>query len=173
LTAVSETVDQADSQLVELARGGDMDAWGALVDRYSAYVHAIAVRGFGLQERDADEVFQEVFRRLHADLGAVRGELRGPVGAVTRSLCLRRRGVSAPDPSMAVVLLQIEAAMDVRGALGQLDDPGRELLRRFFVSNQSYRTIADDLDLPITAIPPQIAHALDDLCDLLAAEGDE
>jgi DNA-directed RNA polymerase specialized sigma24 family protein len=115
-------------------------------------------------------VFQEVFRRLYLDLGAVRGELRGPVGAVTRSLCLRRRTVSAPDPSTAVVLLQIEAAMDVHGALGLLEDPGRDLLRRFFVSNQSYRTIADELELPITAIPPQIAHALDDLCDLLAAE---
>jgi DNA-directed RNA polymerase specialized sigma24 family protein len=172
VTAISQTLDQTDTQLVELARGGDMDAWGALVDRYSSYVHAIAVRGFGLHDRDADEVFQEVFRRLYADLGAIRGELRGPVGAATRTLCLRRRTAAAPEPSTAVVLLQIEAAMDVHGALGLLDDPGRDLLRRFFVWNQSYRTIADELDLPITAVPAHVAHALDDLCDLLAAERD-
>ena len=171
MTIVSQTADRSDARLVVLARGGDMEAWGALVDRYSPYVHAIAVRGFGLQERDADDVFQEVSRRLYSDLGACRGELRVLVGRAARSLCLDRCSTEV-EPARAVVLLQIEAAIDVHEALGMVDDPGRELLRRFFVHNDTYRAIANDLDLPVTAIPGEVANALDDLCDLLAAESE-
>jgi DNA-directed RNA polymerase specialized sigma24 family protein len=172
VTVVSQTADRTDAQLVELARAGDIEAWGALVDRYSPYVHAIAVRAFGLQDCDADEISQDVFGRLYADLGAIRGELSGPVATATRTLCLERRGDATLEPASAVVLLRIEAAMDVHGAVGLLDDPGRELLYRFFVSNESYRTIAEELDLPVTALPRQIASALDDFCDLLARESD-
>jgi RNA polymerase sigma-70 factor (ECF subfamily) len=172
VTAVSQVTDHTDAQLVELARAGDTAAWGALVDRYSSYVHAIAVRAFGLRRGEADEVFQEVFRRLYADLGSLRGELRGPVGRATRSLCLDRCSDAALVHSTAVALLRIEAAMDVHAALGSLDEAGSDLLYRFFVLNHSYRAIADDLGVSATALPGRIASALDDLCELLAAERD-
>lgn len=80
MTTASHVADRTDAELAELARGGDPEAWGALVDR------------------------------------------------------------------------------------GLLDGPGRDLLRRFFVSNQSYRTIAEELDVPVAALPTRIAWALDDLC---------
>jgi DNA-directed RNA polymerase specialized sigma24 family protein len=171
-SVLNDVADRTDGELVQLARGGDTDAWAALVDRYSPYVHAIAVRAFGLPDRDADDVFQEVFRRLYADLGALRGELRVSVGQAARTLCLARRPDETLEPSIAVDLLEIEAAMDVHGALGALEDPGRDALHRFFVRNQSYRTIGEELDLSVTTLPSRIACALDDLCYLLAAERD-
>jgi DNA-directed RNA polymerase specialized sigma24 family protein len=164
------TVDPSDAELAKLARDGDLDAWAVIVDRYAPYVHAIAVRAYGLPELEADEVFQEVFRRLYGDLASHPGELRGPVGRLARVLCLERRAGATLVPSEAVVLLQIEAAMDVQGALGSIERPGRDLLRRFFVRNETYRAIADDLDLPVTAIPGRIAQALDDLCGAIASE---
>ena len=171
MTTLSQVADRTDAQLVQLALGGETAAWGALVDRYSPYVHAIAVRAFGLRDKDADEVFQEVFRRLYADLGTLRGrELRAPVGRATRSLCLERRSDAALEPSTAVALLRVEAAMDVHDALGSLDDSSSDLLYRFFVLNKTYRAIAEDLGVVVTALPGRIATALDDLCDLLAAE---
>jgi DNA-directed RNA polymerase specialized sigma24 family protein len=174
MTNVAERpVDRKDSELVQLARDGDADAWAMIVDRYAPYVHAIAVRAFGLPESDADEVFQGVFRGLYGDLASNLGELRGPVGRLTRALCLERRAGAAPAPSEAVVLLQIEAAMDVQGALASIERSSRDLLRRFFVRNETYRAIADDLDLPVTAIPGRIARALDDLCDAIASENPE
>jgi RNA polymerase sigma-70 factor (ECF subfamily) len=172
MTAVSEVAEHTDAQLVELAREGDTAAWGAVVDRYSSYVYAIAVRAFRLREREADDVFLEVFRRLYADLDSLRGQLRKPIGRAARNLCLDRCSYAALDPSTAVALLQIEAAMDVRGALGSLVGSGGELLHRFFVLNHSYRAIADDLGVPVAAVPGRVASALDDLCDLLAAERD-
>jgi DNA-directed RNA polymerase specialized sigma24 family protein len=172
VTTVSQVADGADAQLVQLALAGDTAAWGALVDRYSPYVHAIAVRAFGLHDREADEVFQEVFCRLYGDLGSLDGELRATVGRTTRNLCLDRRSDAALEPATAVALLQIEAAMDVHDALGSLDDSGSDLLYRFFVLNHSYRAIAGELGVPVTALPGRIASALDDLCDLLEAERD-
>ena len=172
MTIVSPVAYRTDAQLVQLALGGDTAAWGELVDRYSPYVHAIAVRAFRLDDREAVEVFQEVFCRLYADLGSLHGELRTPVGRATRSLCFERRSDAALEPSTAVALLQVEAAMDVHDALGSLDDSGSDLLYRFFVLNQTYRAIAEELGVPVTALPGRIATALDDLCDLLAAERD-
>ena len=51
------------AELVALCRGGDEEAWAALVDRFSRYVYAIAAQGFRLREHDAEDVFQEVFAR--------------------------------------------------------------------------------------------------------------
>jgi DNA-directed RNA polymerase specialized sigma24 family protein len=170
--AVHDIADRTDAQLVQLARDGDTAAWGVLVDRYSAYVHAIAVRAFGLRDREADDVFQEVFRRLYADLGALRGELRAPVGRATRNLCLDRCSYAALEPATAVTLLRIEAAMDVHVVLGSLDELDSNLLYRFFVLNETYRAIAEDLGVAVTAVPGRIASALIDLCELLAAERD-
>lgn len=163
-------VDPGDAKLVALARDGDTDAWAAIVDRYASYVHAITVRAFGLPSEEADEVFQEVFQRVYADLATHRGDLREPIGRLARRLCLERNASGALGPSAAVLLLQIEAAMDVHDALGALEGRGRDLLRRFFVENETYRAIAEGLDLPVSAIPGRIARALDDLCDVITTD---
>jgi RNA polymerase sigma factor (sigma-70 family) len=170
VSAVADVTHRSDAELVELASAGDTAAWGALVDRYSPYVHAIAVRAFGLRDREADDVFQEAFRRLYAGLRSHRGgELRETVGRMARGLCLARTRVEI-QPATAVALLEIEAAMDVHDALGSLEQPGRDLLYRFFVRNEPYRTIAEALDLPVRKLPKLIAQALDELCDALAEE---
>src|SRR5262249_42804112 len=149
MTKVAQrAVDRSDAQLVKLARDGDTDAWAAIVDRYAPYVHAIAVRAFGLPAREADAVFQDVFQRVYGGLPSHRGELREEVGRLARGLCLDRRAGAALGPSAAVLLLQIEAAMDVHDALGSLEGRGQELLRLFFVQNEPYRAIADRLDIP-------------------------
>ena len=54
-----------DGDLVRACRAGDVDAWNELVERFSRYVYAIAVRGFRLSEEDAEDVFQDVFTRIY------------------------------------------------------------------------------------------------------------
>ena len=56
----------SDAELVRRCRTDDPAAWNELVERYSRYVYAIAVRGFRLGDEDAEDVFQDVFTRLHA-----------------------------------------------------------------------------------------------------------
>ena len=61
---------EPDSELLSRCRGGDEEAWRALVEHYSRYVYAIAVQGFRLAEADAEDVFQECFARVYENLGS-------------------------------------------------------------------------------------------------------
>lgn len=170
------TAELADPELVELCRAGDEEAWSLLVERYSRYVYAIAVRGFGLAEAEAEDVFQETFLRVYERLGGLRdpAALRPWIGQVTRRLCLdrlsaaRRETVADEPPDAAATPLEaIEEAMDVHEALRQLDERCRELLDRFFARDEPYRVIADELDLPMGTVASRISRCLDKLRDVL------
>jgi len=64
----------SDAQLVHRCRAGEAEAWNELVERFSRYVYAIAVRGFRFGEHDAEDVFQEVFVRVYDRLGSLRDD---------------------------------------------------------------------------------------------------
>ena len=84
----------SDAELVQRCRTDDPAAWNELVERYSRYVYAIAVRGFRLSDEDAEDVFQDVFTRAFLRLETLRddsafrpsdlliGEIRQAVGAL-------------------------------------------------------------------------------------------
>src|SRR5207248_10573230 len=61
-----------DALLVVRCRRGDREAWDELVNRFSRYVYAIAVRAYRLDRDEAEEVFQEVFARGYQRLGSLR-----------------------------------------------------------------------------------------------------
>src|SRR6185436_6104364 len=63
-----------DAELVRHCREGDADAWNELVERYSRYVYAIAVRGFRLSDEDAEDVVQDVFTRIYLRLDTLRDD---------------------------------------------------------------------------------------------------
>ena len=92
-----------DAHLVAACRRGDPAAWSALVRRYGAYVHAIAVRGYRLDEADAEDVFQEVFARTYDQLDALRddGAVRPWLGQLTRRLCIDRLRAAARTTPVA------------------------------------------------------------------------
>ena len=83
-------VDLSDAELVQRCRAGDADAWNELVERYSRYVYAIAVRGFRLSDEDAEDVFQDVFTRIYTRLDILRDDsaLRPWIAQLTRRRCL-------------------------------------------------------------------------------------
>ena len=64
----------SDAEVVAGCRRGDEAAWRELVQRFSRYVYAIATRAYGLRDRDAEEVFQEVFARSYERLGSLRND---------------------------------------------------------------------------------------------------
>ena len=83
-----------DAELVRACRAGDSDAWNELVERYSRYVYAIAVRGFRLSDDDAEDVFQDVFTRIYLRLDSLRDDsaLRPWIAQLTRRRCLDAGG---------------------------------------------------------------------------------
>ncbi len=59
----SSGMGQHPSELISAALAGDSEAWRELVEAHSGLVWSI-VRGMGLQDADAADVFQTVFLRL-------------------------------------------------------------------------------------------------------------
>jgi len=161
----------SDADLVAACRRGDEAAWRELVERYSRYVYAIAARAYGLDGRDAEDVFQEVFASAYERLGTLRDDdaIRPWLGRLTRNLAvdrLRVAGRETPienpeerlDPHDAID--EIEEALSVRAALEHLPETCRELLDRFFARDESYRTLAEVLGLPPGTIASRISRCL-------------
>ena len=172
-----------DAELVARCRAGDEEAWAALVERFSRYVHAICVQAFRLPPADAEDVFQDVFLRAYEQLHRLRDDeaLRPWIGQLTRRLCLDRlrssrreapvAGDGAEPEDVAATLADLDDAMAVREALDSVGDPCRELLDRFFCRDESYRTIGDALALPSGTIASRISRCLGKL--KVALEGRE
>jgi RNA polymerase sigma factor (sigma-70 family) len=168
--ALSEQL--SDAKLVAACRGGDEEAWGTLVERFSRYVYAIAIQGFRLQEHDAEDVFQEVFARVFERLDTLREDeaVRPWIAQLTRRLCIDRlragsREVTAdtealPDAPDEDVLARIEEAFDVHDAMACLPEHCREILDRFFARDESYRAIGEALELPAGTIASRISRCL-------------
>ena len=159
-----------DAELVGRCREGDADAWNELVERYSRYVYAIAIRGFRLSEEDAEDVFQDVFTRVYTRLDTLRdpSALRPWIAQLTRRRCLDAlAGKGREIPAEEVLteeegadLAEVDEAFTVRQALGALPDACQDILDRFFTRDQSYKTISDELEIPSGTIASRIARCL-------------
>jgi RNA polymerase sigma-70 factor (ECF subfamily) len=171
-----------DAELVRHCREGDAGAWNELVERYSRYVYAIAVRGFRFSDEDAEDVFQDVFTRIYTRLDSLRDDsaLRPWIAQLTRRRCLdvlasKGRETSTEEvvePEESADLADVEEAFAVREALAELSDTCQEILDRFFARDQSYRTIADELEIPSGTIASRIARCLGKLRSQLEGRND-
>jgi RNA polymerase sigma factor (sigma-70 family) len=171
-----------DADLLAGCRAGDPGAWDALVERFSRYVHAIAVKAYGLPSQEAEDVFQEVFTRVYEHLDRLRSDdaLRPWIAQITRRLCIDRLRVLRREQPEAEgegesaaaeeTLLVLDEAMSVRAALDAIGDPCRDILDRFFCREESYRTIGDALQLPPGTIASRISRCLAKLRSQLEEE---
>src|SRR3954453_8537495 len=110
-----------DAALVARCRQGDEQAWRDLVERFSRYVYAICVQRFRLSERDAEDVFQEVFARTYEHLARLREDaaIRPWLAPLPRRLWIRSpRGRRPGCPGGGA---QFDAP-DVDPTLERLDD---------------------------------------------------
>lgn len=161
----------SDAELVQGCRAADPDAWNELVERYSRYVYAIAARGFRMTDEDAEDVFQDVFTRIYMRLDTLRDDsaLRPWIAQLTRRRCLDAlvaKGRETPadeealDYEESTDLAEVEDAFEVREALAGLSENCQDILDRFFARDQSYKTIADELEIPAGTIASRIARCL-------------
>jgi RNA polymerase sigma factor (sigma-70 family) len=169
---VTSLTTVADADLVARCRRGDQAAWAELVNRFSRYVYAIAVRVYRLPEPDAEDVFQEVFTRTWEHLDELRDDtaLRPWIATATRRLCVDRLRAGAREAPAAEELLELEGTSDeldgidealaVHEALKQLPEHCAEILDRFFARDESYRVIGEALDIPPGTIASRISRCL-------------
>ena len=167
------STEPTDAALVERCRNGDEAAWAAIVERYARYVQAISVQGFRLAHHEAEDVFQDVFTKAYENLGKLRDDdaFRPWLAQLTRRVCIDRLRASQrevvveelePD-DVDDVLTMLDEALTVRQALAQIGEPCGDMLDRFFARDQSYRTIAEELDIPSGTIASRISRCLDKL----------
>lgn len=169
-----------DAELVKRCRAGDEAAWRELVERFGRYVHAIAVRGYGLRGEEAEDTFQEVFARVFERLHTLRDPdaLRPWIAQTTRRCCVDRVRARAPETGAELrdeasaddAVVELDEALDVRLALSSLSDECAEILDRFFCRDESYRTIATALDLPAGTVASRISRCLMRLRSVLTGE---
>ena len=152
-----------------------------LVNHYSGYVYAIVGRGFRLSDHDTEDVFQEVFARLFEHLGEIRDDaaLRSWIGQTARRAAidrLRQSGRESPStsddglPDLAAEdsnLARLDLALDVRAEVDSLPDHCREVVLRFFIRDESYRTISAEMDIPPGTVASRISRCLTTLREQL------
>src|SRR5688572_9662042 len=152
----------ADGELVERAREGDRDAFGALVERYmrSAYAVALSVTG---RHEDAQDAAQESFLVALERLEECRSPERFAGWLMTivrnRARNLVRREVlrdtdqvpeSArsrfPTPERDLETVELRRCLDE--ALGGLTEVQRQIVLLHDLEGWKHREIADRLELP-------------------------
>lgn len=174
-----------DAALVSLCIGGDQVAWETLVARYQRLVYSVALR-CGLQDDDADDVFQIVFTTLFRRLEGLRDQQRLASWLITttsreawRVARSRRTGgeleedvldTSAPPPEMAE---NADRDQRVRDALAKLDDKCRALLTELFLESEApnYSAIAGKLGMAVGSIGPTRARCFKKLESFLIDAG--
>jgi len=164
------SIEVTDAQLVERCRAGEAAAWNELVERFSRYVYAIAVRAFRLTEHDAEDVFQDVFARTYERLDSLRDDaaIRPWIAQLTRNACVDRlrtggREDSTPAPlegQTDAAIERLDEALAVHEGLRAISPDCREILDRFFTRDESYRTIGEALGLPAGTIASRISRCL-------------
>jgi RNA polymerase sigma factor (sigma-70 family) len=166
-------VEPSDAQLVARCRAGDDAAWAALVERFSRYVFAICTQGFRFTSYDAEDAFQDVFAKAYEQLPKLRddGAIRPWLAQLTRRVCIDRIRAGARETpveelepgDLDEVLSTLDEAIAVRQALASIGEPCGDMIDRFFARDQSYRTIADELELPAGTIASRISRCLEKL----------
>lgn len=168
----------SDAALVARCRTGDENAWAELVSRFSRYVFAIATQGFGLKADDAEDVFQEVFARTYQHLDRLRDDaaIRPWIAQLTRRLAIDRIRAGSREqlteeeiepPGLDDTIEQLDEALTMHEALGEVSESCREILDRFFARDESYQTIGAALEIPAGTIASRISRCLARLREIL------
>jgi RNA polymerase sigma-70 factor (ECF subfamily) len=171
---------QGDTSVVARCRAGDPGAWPELVQRFSPYVYSITTRAYRLREKDAEDVFQEVFLRTWQHLEGLRDDaaIRPWIGQLTRRLCVDRLRTNAREQARAELEVPtgpaddfalVDESLTVRDAIAQLPAIHRDIVERFFVHGESQAAIASSLGIAEGTVASRISRARDTLRTQLAA----
>jgi RNA polymerase sigma-70 factor, ECF subfamily len=171
-----------DAAIVEAVLGGDVDAFGLLVDRYAPGYMRYAVRVLGTRE-DADEVLSTALYRAYQHLSDCREPAR--FGAwllriVTNECRTRssRRGRRerrlVRDERMLQRMPDRESRTDqsalreeIQRALAQLPVDQREAFVLKYVEDRSYEEMSEIVGAGVSALKMRVKRACERLRELL------
>ena len=173
-----QILDDPDGELVERWQGGDIQAFETLVRRHEARIFRMLFRMLGTRE-EAEDATQETFLSLHRHGHRFRREARfstflyrvaanaalnrrrslGRARTRQQALAVRQAGgtdlPSSPrDPEGAARGAEVQMA--VQAALATLPPDLRMAVVLYDIEGQSYREIADALEIPEGTVKSRI-----------------
>lgn len=188
------TIGFEDADLVELSRGGDMQAYGLLVAKYQDRVLNVVYRMCGLWE-DAEELAQEAFLKALEKLPQFRGQSKFYTWlfriAANLAISHHRRGgrirltsldcgegldrsqaaglrASRQDNSPENAAVQAETRLQVAQALEDLDDQMRLVVVLRDIEDMDYAQMAEVLSVPPGTVKSRLHRARAALREKLA-----
>jgi RNA polymerase sigma-70 factor (ECF subfamily) len=173
LSGVEPKSGAADAALVVAIRSGDQSAMGALYDRYSPVVYAVALRVLG-DTGAAEDVLQDVFMQLWRNPGAFdssRGSLGAWLAVITRNRAIDTLRKRRPENDIEDVIISVEPDMagdadrarvgeKVRAALGSMPDAQRKALELAYYEGLTHSEIAAKTGEPLGTIKTRIRAGL-------------
>ena len=162
----------SDAELVRRYLEGDVDAFGALVERHERRVYNLALRMTG-REEDARDATQEAFLSALRKLKTFRGEAAFTtwMHRVTVNACydlLRKRQRAPllhdrreddrppPEPAAPDHADDVDLSVDVRAALLRVPLDFRAVLILCDVQDLSYEDAAEALDVPVGTVKSRL-----------------
>ncbi|MDO8462840.1 MAG: RNA polymerase sigma factor [bacterium] len=174
------TVEQersTDEELVVRVRGGDAEAYGALMERYAAKLQRY-VRRFLLGSEDGDDVVQEVFVKAYTHLNTFDASRSFSTWLyrIAHNECIntikRKKREPLPffDPDTlfphpvaketpADYVERRELQSMVERSLSVLDPKYREPVVLYYLEERSYREIADIMHIPVATVGVRLRRA--------------
>ncbi len=132
----------ADLELARRAAAADAAAWDEIVCRFGKTIYNLAYR-FAGRASDAEDLTQDVFLKLYANLGRYRGDvpLVGWALRLSRNLCIDRYRAWRVRP------LSITEPEEALAEVASGDDPGEQAHRREQVAmvHEALRTLPEVL----------------------------
>jgi RNA polymerase sigma-70 factor (ECF subfamily) len=160
-----------DATLVELARGGDREAFEQLMREHLDAVYGHALRFFG-DTATAEDVAQEVFVKVYRSLGDFDGRAAFSTWLyrITRNVCLDtfRRGKRQASPVDPVDLPErpsgdhaaaVVASIDLERAVSALPPEDRDAFNAIALFGLSYADAATVLGVPAGTVKSRVFRA--------------
>ena len=182
--------EPTDGELVQRTRGGDREAYSALVARYQGHVYGLAYSLVG-DWAEAQDIAQEAFLRAYLNLDQLRDPSRFAAWLRRVAFSVAMNWVKTfrpeffrqldgrvdldtleiPDfaPGPPEVVQRRELAEAVQRAVASLPPRYRIPLTMFHLDGLSYQKVADFLDIPLGTAKSLISRARQKLREGLAA----
>jgi len=185
--------ERTDTELIEAARQGEINAFGELVRRYQKQAFAVAV-SLVSDAAEAEDLTQEAFIRAsrNLDLLVDTNKFGAWLRRITFGVCIdwlrafrpelyrssealeeQAAMVSSNAPSPLERLEQLELAERVLQALAQLPPRYRLPLTLYHIEGLSHEKVAQSLNLPINTVRSLVARARRKLLPLLESYAKE
>jgi len=140
--AGEESTSDLDRVLVERARGGELDAYRQLVEKYQSRAHSIALGVIGNKE-DAEDIVQDAFLKAYRNLSSFRGQSSFYTWfyrivfnlAIDLSRKRYRRSETSLGDDGTLDALNLHSAEDTGNLLGHVPTPDQVLHRQNIAVN--------------------------------------